>query len=89
MNGFPQGTHSLSMCDRSILNVSGVEDVSGFDENTVVAKTGMGTLVITGEGLHIEKIDPDSGTLQLEGKINELCYHDASPAQSLWRRLFG
>ncbi|MDO4983161.1 MAG: YabP/YqfC family sporulation protein [Eubacteriales bacterium] len=89
MNNTPTGEHSLQLADRSRLSLSGVEDVTGFDETTVLVKTTMGTLVIGGEELHIEKIDPDTGTLRLDGRISELCYHDASPAVSVWKRLFG
>lgn len=81
--------HSLNLCDRNRLDLNGIEDVTGFDDNTVIVKTNMGTLVISGEELHIEKIDPDTGIMRLNGKVNELCYHDASPAVSVWKRLFG
>ena len=89
MNNMPEADHSLELRNRKKLHLDGVEDVTGFDENTVVVKTKMGTLVIGGEELHIEKIDPDTGIMQLEGKINELSYHDASPAASIWKRWFG
>ena len=85
----PETEHSLDLRDRKKLTVNGVEDVTGFDENTVVLRTNMGMLVVGGEQLHIEKIDPDAGVMQLEGKINELSYRDVSPAASVWKRLFG
>ena len=36
------------------LTVSGVSDVERFDENEIVMSTSKGTLVVTGENLHIE-----------------------------------
>ena len=56
-------SHSLSMENREKLSISGVEDVSGFDESLVVLRTSMGALTIRGEELHIGRIDLDSGSL--------------------------
>ena len=82
-------SHSLNMENREKLSLSGVEDVNGFDENLVILQTGMGSLSIRGEQLHISRIDLDSGSLELSGKIQELSYDEHSPAPSLWSRLFG
>lgn len=82
-------SHSLSMENREKLSISGVEDVSGFDENLVVLRTSMGALTVRGEGLHIGRIDLDSGSLELSGKIQELCYDESASSHSLWSRLFG
>lgn len=82
-------SHSVEMKNRQELSLSGVEDVIGFDENLVLLKSSMGTLSIRGEGLHIERIDLDSGQLQLKGKVQELSYDEAPLHTSLWQRLFG
>ncbi len=62
--------------NRKNLHVSGVEDVDSFDEQTVVAYTGLGQLVIRGKDLHICKLNLESGELQLEGEITTLAYTD-------------
>jgi len=82
-------THCLSIENRRKMSLNGVTDVSGFNENTVLLKTSMGRLAIQGEGLHIGRIDLDLGLLELEGKISELAYSDASCAETFWQRLFG
>ncbi len=81
--------HVLQMDHREKLKISGVGDVSGFDENMVVLTTDMGELSIRGEELHIDKIDLDAGLLELRGRINELCYEERAPHGSLWTKLFG
>lgn len=81
--------HSLNMENREKLSLSGVEDVSGFDESLVVLSTGLGQLTIRGEELHIGRIDLDSGSLELSGRIQELSYDEPAPSRSLWARLFG
>ena len=45
--------HRLQLEGREKLSVSGVEDVVRFDENCIVTTTSAGTLIITGEELHI------------------------------------
>ena len=84
-----QRSHTLSMENRDKLSLTGVEDVSGFDESRVVLTTSMGELTVRGEGLHIERIDLDSGQLEVRGKVQELSYDERAPKSTLWSRLFG
>ncbi len=84
----PAKAHSLRLDGRERLGVSGVEDVSGFDENTVLLRTTAGELCVRGAQLHIDRIDLDAGQLELRGQIQELSYDE--PAQGgFWSRLFG
>ena len=80
--------HALHMENREKLSLSGVEDVSGFDENLILLQTSRGALTVRGEQLHIGRIDLDAGQLEVCGLIRELSYSEASPARSLWARLF-
>ena len=84
----PAKFHSLQLEGREKLSLTGVEDVSGFDENLIVLSTAQGDLSVRGRELHIERIDLESGRLELRGLIQELSYEE--PARSgLWSRLFG
>ena len=85
----PARMHCLSMESREKLSVSGVDDVSGFDENLIVLTTGQGDLTICGQGLHIDRIDLDAGQLEVRGHIQELSYDEPARSGSLWSRLFG
>lgn len=79
--------HGLHLEGRERLSVMGVEDVAGFDENTVLLQTGQGELCIRGQELHIERIDLDAGQLELRGHIQELSYDE--PARGgLLSRIF-
>ena len=69
--------HNLILEDRKKLNISGVEDVDSFDEQTVIAYTSLGQLVIRGKSLHISKLNLESGELQLDGEIAALAYTDS------------
>lgn len=79
----------MSMENRAKLSLGGVEEVSGFDDNIVLLRTSLGELTIRGEQLHIDRIDPESGNLEMRGKIRELSYDEPSSGGSLWSRLFG
>ena len=68
--------HHIMLDERSGLTVSGVEEVESFDENTIVMVTVRGTLVVRGDGLHIEKLSLDGGDLKVEGLVDSLTYED-------------
>ena len=82
--------HQLQLLGREQLSVSGVEDVDRFDDTCIVMTTADGTLIVTGEELHIGKLSLDGGELHVDGRIASLSYEDA-PADrgDLWSRLFG
>ena len=82
--------HRLELLDRERLTVSGVEDVERFDETGIIMATAAGTLIVTGEGLHIGKLSLDGGELFVEGRIDSLVYEDSRPDRGgLLRRLLG
>ena len=89
-NNNPGLYHRLTLEGREKLTVSGVEDVERFDENCIVMSTCAGTLVVTGEGLHIGKLSLDGGELHVDGRIDAVTYEDA-PVQGggFFSRLFG
>ena len=68
--------HHVILEGREHLSVSGVEEVESFDENTIVMETSQGTLVVSGQGLHIEKLSLDGGDLKVEGTVDSLTYED-------------
>ena len=72
----PQAGHRLELIGREQLTVSGVEDVERFDETGIVMSTAAGTLVVTGEDLHIGKLSLDGGELHVDGRIDAVSYED-------------
>lgn len=79
--------HILTLDNRKLLTLSGVEDVSGFDEQTINVKLSDATLVVKGSGLHISKLSLESGDVVIDGLISSLQYLGASTG-SLRSRLF-
>jgi len=84
-----QPPHHVIIENRSVLSVSGVEEVESFDEHSIVMYTTSGTLVVHGEGLHIEKLSLDGGDLKVEGDVDSLSYEDTGREKGgLLARLF-
>ena len=79
----------LSLENREKLSLTGVTDVSGFDESLIVLVTALGPLAVRGEELHIDRIDLNAGQLEVRGKIRELSYEEPAREGGLWSRLFG
>jgi len=79
--------HTLMLDNRGLLSMTGVEDVSGFDESAVMVRIADGALVIKGEGLHISKLSLDSGDVVIDGRINAMQYLGAG-TKNLRSRLF-
>lgn len=75
-NAMSQAGHRLELIGRERLTVSGVEDVERFDETGIIMSTSVGTLVITGEDLHIGKLSLDGGELHVDGRIDSVSYED-------------
>ena len=82
-------THSLILDNRKKLSLTGVEDVSGFNEETVSLKTTAGGLIVKGSGLHIGRLDLDTGDVEIEGVINLLNYTDSKNDKGFIQRLLG
>ena len=81
--------HSLILDNRKKLSLTGVEDVSGFNEETVSLKTTAGGLIVTGSALHIGRLDLDTGDVEIEGVINLLNYTDSKTDKGFIQRLLG
>ena len=82
--------HRLTLTGRETLTVSGVEDVERFDESSVIMTTSAGTLIVTGEDLHIGKLSLEGGELFVDGRIDSVAYEDSPGRQGgFFSRLFG
>jgi sporulation protein YabP len=60
--------------DRTHINISGVEQVDSFNENTIILSTIKGGISIKGEGLNVSKLNLDEGNVKITGVINSLTY---------------
>lgn len=79
--------HTLMLDNRSLLSLSGVEDVVGFDDQTINIRLSDSSLVVKGSSLHISKLSLDTGDVVIDGVISSLQYLGTSN-KSLRSKLF-
>ena len=80
--------HKLILDERKNLTMTGATEVISFDENTVVLRTGLGTLIIQGQQLQLKNLTLDGGNVAVDGEISALTYEQ--PRQGGWLgRLLG
>ncbi len=82
--------HKVTLEGRSRLNLTGIKEVESFDEGLIVLHTTRGTLVIRGEGLHLQLLSLDGGQVLVDGTVNSLTYEDTgNQSAGFLARLFG
>ena len=90
MNESTAKPFALTLEQREKAILTGVTDVERFDETGIVMSTSAGTLVVTGEGLHIGKLSLDGGELHVDGRIDSISYEELSAGGGgFFSRLFG
>ena len=84
--------HNLVLKNRSLLQISGMVDVENFNEQSITAYTKNEELVISGENLHIGKLNLEQGELCVTGKIDSLEYKEKCKKtlkkESLFSKIF-
>lgn len=80
--------HTLSLSERKKLTMTGALEVVSFEESFVVLKTALGTLTVLGENLQLKQLNPEGGSVAVEGEISALQYEQ--PRSGGWlHRLLG
>lgn len=70
--------HSVTMDKKERVSITGVIDVLSFDEETVIADTEMGVIILKGGNLHVNRLNLDTGDLGVDGDIVSLTYEDSN-----------
>ena len=78
----------ITLRDREVMHVSGVDAVDRFDETTVLLDTALGRLRIDGSGLHLQKLDLDAGQVIVQGQIDAAVYEKGKSAKGFFERIF-
>lgn len=68
--------HNIVMNGRTKLSVTGIEDVDNFDDDCVVTYTSEGVMTVRGADLRINRLNVESGELEIEGEIDSIEYSD-------------
>jgi len=69
---------NITLRDRRKLLITGVHNVESFNEECIVVDTELGIIIVRGLEMHINKLDVESATLDVEGEIGAVEYLDQS-----------
>ena len=84
-----QMPHKLTLDQRQKLTMCGVTEVVSFDEECVVLKTALGTLLVQGHQLQLKQLALEGGQMAVEGRISSLHYEEPKAVGGWRSRLFG
>jgi len=82
---------NVFLYDRNKLTMTGVKDVSSFDENSIVLGVSDGsTLTVEGDALNITVLDLEKGCVEATGYVCGLYYSDGVKIEksSILSRIF-
>lgn len=79
--------HNLTLTERKSLSMTGVTEVVSFDEDSVVLRTALGTLVVHGRELQLKTLTLEGGNVAVEGQISALIYEESRPSGGWLARL--
>ena len=60
--------------NRKKISISGVKEVTSFDEETVLIDTSLGRMTIKGEDIKIESFNTQTGDLTASGTFHAVVY---------------
>ena len=83
-----QEEHSPRLVGRAELTITGVTEVSRFEEDGVLLQTDMGELTVQGEQLQLKELSLEGGRVAVSGSISALVYGRQQSGGWL-HRLFG
>jgi sporulation protein YabP len=78
--------YSITVTDRKILTMGGVNDIRGFDDEGIVLETELGRVHVEGNDLKIESLSREGGNILIKGDI-EAVYFSDTPVKK--RSFFG
>ncbi len=82
----PEGI--LMIEDRKNVSVSGVKNIIGFGDDYVTLETDLGRLVIEGEGMKIENLMKNEGTVNITGLISSAYYSELKTKAGIISKIF-
>lgn len=75
-------TSNLTLENRNKLQIDGVIEVIRFNDTEIFLNTELGTLLIKGEELKMNKLDVQKGDVVITGTINSCVYSSKEKSKS-------
>ena len=89
--GTKREKHKIILEDRERRSMTGVIDVLSFDEDSIIAETEKGMLILRGSNIHVGKLNLDDGEVTVDGMIDTIEYSEngiTKGKNSLFNRIF-
>lgn len=83
--------HKLTFENRTSGIITGVRDMTSFDEKEIILLTTQGKLKLKGEQMHVKRLDLKQGEVEVEGKLEEAVYQSGNSLKKeepLLKRMF-
>ena len=83
-------SHCVHLDGRELLSVTGVTDVTSFNDTEILLSTEAGGMCVSGVDLHIRRLDLEGGCISVEGTVDAIEYDEPAPEKrgSLLSRIF-
>lgn len=81
-------SHKVVISGRTQGIISGVLDVTEFDNNMIDLDTSLGRLLIKGKDLKVKGLNLEKGEAEIEGNVDSLTYAARQNNEPLIKRLF-
>lgn len=81
--------HRVTLSERKKLTMTGVSEVVSFEEDSVVMKTALGTLLVQGRDLQLKTLSPEQGQVEIAGTVSALSYEEPKHTGGWIKRLLG
>ncbi|MBQ2864269.1 MAG: sporulation protein YabP [Clostridia bacterium] len=81
-------TSKIVLDNRKRATINGVEKALSSNEGCVILKVSGTNLVVMGRGLHIEKLDVESGVVEIEGEFDSFKFAASAKPGNVFKRIF-
>lgn len=81
-------TSKIVLDNRKRATINGVEKALSSNEGCVILKVSGTNLVVMGRGLHIEKLDVESGVVEMEGEFDSFKFAASAKPGNVFKRIF-
>lgn len=75
---------NIKIKDRELLEIDGIKSIAAFDEGYVLLNTDSGVISVEGEGMNIEDLSSEDGSVRVVGKINSVAFEGGSRKRGLF-----
>ena len=79
--------NEIHILNQEHIEISGIRTVEGFDEGGIYVTLENESLMVYGEGLHVDTLEIDDGRMEITGLIISVSFEKKKVKKSLIERL--